>query len=102
MKFQNPKDFFENSESLNDKDVQRLIGYTRELEGEIQDREIQDKYTKEILLKEFLNEVLNSINDIQRQDMEYERWNLGEKVDFRECILNLKKSIINFKEDNKI
>lgn len=103
MEFRNIKDFFKNNpELLNDSNVQDLMDYTREMEGEVQDKMIKKNYEKEDRLIIFLNEILLSINDIKKQEMEWERWKLGEPVNYKECLKNLKSSIIKFYIDNNI
>ena len=65
-----------------------------ELEGEIIELKYQLKISKdkEVIYKELLSEIDNSLNEIFKQEQEIERFHFDEKIDYRECLVNLKKS----------
>jgi hypothetical protein len=64
------------------------------LEGEIIDLKYELRLSKdrELIFKDLLSEVDNALNQIFEQEKEIERFRLDEKIDYRECLVNLKKS----------
>lgn len=66
----------------------------RRLEGEVIDLKYELRLSKdrELIFKDLLSEVDNALNQIFEQEKEIERFRLDEKIDYRECLVNLKKS----------
>jgi len=64
------------------------------LEGEVIDLKYELRLSKdrELIFKDLLSEVDNALNQIFEQEKEIERFRLDEKIDYRECLVNLKKS----------
>jgi len=73
--------------------VEELIEYCQELEGDVMERKINDKYDKEHVLKGMLKDIRTSINDTLEEDEESIRFNEIPRVDFKEAVKNLKKFI---------
>ena len=76
-----------------------LYSEIQKLEGEIFELEFQlkDKTDKMLLYQEMLSEINNSIIDLFRREEENIRFRFDDKIDYRECILNLKKSLDEYK-----
>jgi hypothetical protein len=59
--------------------------------------QLRDKTDKMLLYQGILSEINNSIIDLFRREEENIRFRFGDKIDYRECILNLKKSLDEYK-----
>lgn len=81
-----------NSES----EVQRLEGIIYELETEL--KEHRDKGR---IYHEIVSDINQSIIDLFKREQENIRFNLGEEIDYRECISNMKDYLDNLKREYK-
>ncbi len=79
------------SDNLHD-EIQRLEGEIFELKSQL-----RDKTDKMLLYQGMLSEINNSIIDLFRREEENIRFRFDDKIDYRECILNLKKSLDEYK-----
>jgi len=75
--------FRSNRELMDEPEVQELIEYCRELEGQVMDRKIDDNYDKEHVLRSMLKDIRTGI-------------------DFKDAMLNLKKFLAEMCFINKI
>jgi hypothetical protein len=57
---------------------------------------------KELIYADILSNIELSIRELLKREEENERFKLGEKVDHRECIINLKNAIDEYKRIYKI
>jgi UTP-glucose-1-phosphate uridylyltransferase len=75
-----------------------------ELEDEIIELKYQLKESKknELIYKDLLYNIEISIKDMFKREEESERFNLGEIFNFREALLNLKKSLDEYKKLYKL
>ena len=83
--------FQSNKKLLYEPEVQDLVEYCRELEGQVLERKIQDEYTKEKHYAQMFKEIYQSCNDTLKDDEIAERFKETPRVDFKETISNLKK-----------
>jgi hypothetical protein len=76
----------------------------QDLEGDIVDLKFDLKQSKdkEIIYKDILFNIETSLNDLIKRDQENERFNLGETIDYKESIINLKKSLDEYKRVYKL
>ena len=63
---------------------------------------LKDSKTKEMFYLDILNNVDSSISDLFKQEEENERFRLNEEIDYRECLINLKKSLNEYKRVYRI
>ena len=63
---------------------------------------IKDSKTKEMFYLDILNNIDSSISDLFKQEEENERFRLNEEIDYRECLINLKKSLNEYKRVYRI
>ena len=84
-------------EEYNESEIQRLEGEIFELRSKL-----QDSHKKELVYKEILSDINNSIIELFELEMENERFNLGAEIDYKSCIQNLKKSLDETKRVYKI
>ena len=75
---------------LEEPEVEQLISYCEELQDEIVEFKFEKGKSKEKVLLEIIREISNSCQDIQKQQLEHERFNY-EAPDYRNAVLNLKK-----------
>lgn len=94
--------FRNNKQLMDEPEVQELIEYCRELEGQVMDRKIDDNYDKEHVLRGMLKDIRTGINDTLVEDEESMRFNEIPRVDFKQAMLNLKKFISEMCYLNKI
>ena len=71
----------------------------QELEGEIIELKAQLKQAKdkELIYKDILFNIEVAIKNVFKREDENTRFNLGEKFDFRECLVNLKKAMNEYR-----
>lgn len=76
----------------------------QELEGDIVDLKFDLKQSKdkEIIYKDILFNIETSLNDLIKRDQENQRFNLGETIDYKESVLNLKKALDEYKRVYKL
>jgi len=98
------KNIFKNNKHLmNEPEVQELIDYCQELEGQVISRNIDDVYDKELIYLEMIRDIYNSCNDIGEQEMLNERYpNEFPQVDYKEMVVNLKIYIEKMARENKL
>lgn len=88
---------------MNEPEVQELIDYCQELEGQVISRNIDDVYDKELIYLEMIRDIYNSCNDIGEQEMLNERYpNEFPQVDYKEMVVNLKIYIEKMARENKL
>jgi hypothetical protein len=63
---------------------------------------LKDSKTKEMFYLDILNNINSSISDLFKQEEENERFRLNEEIDYRECLINLKKSLNEYKRVYRI
>jgi DnaJ-domain-containing protein 1 len=75
-----------------------------QLEGEIIELEYQLKKSKdkEMIYLDILSNIDNSLRILFKREQENERFNLGDDVNYRECIVNLKESLDEYKRIYKL
>jgi hypothetical protein len=83
--------------------VEELIEYTRELEGEVFEKKIQDTYDKEHMLKSMLQDILQSCRDMEEANQLAERYpGMYEKSDAESLVRNLKTYILDMNQKNEL
>jgi hypothetical protein len=100
----NIKQLFRRRPDLLEKpEVQELIGYTQELEGQVFEKKIEDNYDKEHMLKSMLQDILYSCRDFEKNNELAERYpKMYEKDNAETLVKNLKNYIMNMNNDNKL
>jgi len=63
---------------------------------------LKESKTKEMFYLDILNNIDSSISDLFKQEEENERFRLNEEIDYRECLINLKKSLNEYKRVYRI
>lgn len=78
--------------------------YIEQLEAELIEVKTQLKNSKdkEYIYLDILSNIDISINELFNRESENNRFNLGEDINFRECVLNLKKSLDEYKRIYKL
>lgn len=68
------------------------------LEGELIEANYQLKKAKdkEMIYLDMLSNINNSLNVLFKREAENERFNLGDNINFRECVVNLKAAFDDF------
>ena len=88
----NIRQIFKSNTSLMDHpEVQELIDYCVELEGNVVEKKIDDTYRKEEIYHQILKDIYESCNKTLEDDQLAERFKEIPRVDFKEAVLNLKK-----------
>ena len=93
-----------NKELLDIPEVQELAEYTRELEGLVMDKKIEDNYDKEAVLLGIIRDIFTSCKDTLEQDELHQRFpsEVEPIADYKESLLNLKKFISHMCWENRI
>jgi hypothetical protein len=92
-----------NLDLLEKPEVQKLIEYTQELEGQVLERKIEDTYDKEHMLKTMLSDILSSCSEYEENKILEDRYpDLYEKVDADSLVKNLKDYILNMNFMNNL
>lgn len=75
-----------------------------QLEGEIIELQYQLKKSKdkEMIYLDILSNIDNSLRILFKREQENERFNLGDDVNYRECIINLKEALDEYKRIYKL
>ena len=95
--------FRKNPNLLENKEVQELIEYTQELEGQLLERKIEDSYDKEHMLKSMLSDILDSCREYEENKILEERYpELYKKVDAVSLVRNLMDYIISMNAKNDL
>ena len=76
----------------------------QELEGDIVDLrfDLKKSKDKEIIYKDILFNIELSLNELFKREQENERFSLGENIDYKEAVVNLKKSLDEYKRVYKL
>jgi hypothetical protein len=100
----NIKQLFRRRPDLLEKpEVQELIEYTQELEGKVFEKNIEDNYDKEHMLKSMLQDILNSCRDMEETNKLAERYpGMYEKSDAESLVKNLKDYILDMSFMNNL
>ena len=97
-----PREIFKNNPNLlEEPEVEELLEYCEELEAEIIDLKFEKANNKELAMKDMLQEVIKGCNDLEKEQMEHERFGY-DAPNFQESILNLKRYILDRCRDEKI
>ena len=98
------RQIFKNNPSLMDEpEVQELIEYCQDLEGELFDKNNEVKYDKELILLEMIRDIYKSCKDKLEYDQLTERYpDLYPKIENDDIINNLKKFIQDMFIENNI
>ena len=92
-----------NLDLLENKEVQELIEYTQELEGQLLERKVEDTYDKEHMLKSMLSDILSSCREYEENKILEDRYpELYEKVDADSLVSNLMDYIISMNAKNDL
>jgi hypothetical protein len=83
-------------------DVVKLIDYIDNLEESKIKKEQDLKFNKELLYLELLREIYKDILFQIEQDELSIRFKETNRVDFKECLIYLKKYLDKFQEENKV
>ena len=96
--------FRNNRELLDVPEVQELAEYTRELEGLVMDKKIEDNYDKEDILLGIIRDIFISCKDTLEQDELHQRFpsEVEPIADYKESLVNLKRFISNMCREYKI
>jgi hypothetical protein len=92
--------FKQNKALMDEHEVQELIEYCRDLEGQVMDTKQSKQFSFEKELTVLVRDVYNGINDIRRMEMEHERWGF-EVPDYKQSVQNLYDNLIKFSKDYK-
>jgi hypothetical protein len=92
-----------NLDLLEKPEVQELIEYCRELEGNVFERKIEDNYDKEHMLRSMLSDILSSCREYEENKILEDRYpELYEKVDADSLVKNLMDYIISMNAKNDL
>jgi len=96
--------FRNNRDLLDTPEVQELAEYTRELEGLVMDKNIEECYDKEDILLGIIRDIYSSCEDTLEQDELHQRFpkEVEPVEDYRESIQNLKRFISDMCRENRI
>ena len=96
--------FRHNRDLMDEPEVQELIEYCRELEGQVMDRKIDDNYDKEDILLGIIRDIYSSCKDTLEQDELHERFprEVEPIGDYKESLVNLKRFISDMCRENRI
>ena len=96
------REIFKNNPSLlEESEVIELLEYCEELESEIIEFKFEKSNSKELAMIDMLQEVLKGCNDLEKEQMEHDRFGY-DAPKYQEAILSLKKYIMNRCKDEKI
>lgn len=100
----NINQIFKNNTSLMDHpEVGELIKYCRELEGKVVERNIDDTYDKEHMLKTMLSDILTSCKEYEENKILQDRYpKLYQKIDADDLVKNLMNYIITMSSKNNL
>jgi hypothetical protein len=95
--------FRKNPNLLEIPEVQKLIEYTQDLEGQVFERKVEDTYDKEHMLKSMLSDILDSCREYEENKILEERYpELYKKVDADSLVKNLMDYIISMNAKNDL
>ena len=95
---------FWNNEHLMDlHPVEELIEYTRELEGQVLEKKIENTYDKEHMLKGMLSDILSSCKEYEENKILEARYpELYKKIDADDLVKNLMEYIMTMNAKNDL
>ena len=83
--------------------VEELIEYTQELEGQVFEKNIEDNYDKEHMLKSMSQDILISCRDMEDNNQLADRYpGMYEKSDAESLVKNLKTYILDMNRKNDL
>ena len=93
---------FKDNEHLMDlHPVEELVDYTRELEGMVFEKNLEDD--KEHILKSMLEDILNSCNELEENKLLVERYpDLYKKMDADIMVESLKNFILEMNRNHRL
>lgn len=92
---------FSTNPSLKDEpEVAELIAYCQELEGQVVENRQSNQFSFEDALSSLARDIFSSIKDIEKEQMEHERFDF-DKPDYEQAVKNLAKYMRKFAEDTK-
>jgi hypothetical protein len=83
--------FKTNKALMDNPEVQELIDYCIELEGQVVEKKIDDTYSKEEIYLQILKDIYGSCDKTLFDDHLAERFKETPRVDFKRAVTNLKK-----------
>ena len=100
----NIKQLFRRRPDLLEKpEVQELIEYTQELEGQVFEKNIEDNYDKEHMLKSMLSDIIASCREYEENKLLQDRYpELYQKVDADSLVRNLMAYILDMNYKNNL
>ena len=95
--------FRKNPSLLDNPEIQELIVYVQELEGEVLDRKIDDNYDKEHMLKSMLSDILSSCREYEDNKILQNRYpDLYKNIDADTLVKNLMVYILDMNRKNNL
>lgn len=95
--------FRKNPSLLDNPEIQELIVYVQELEGEVLDRKIDDNYDKEHMLKSMLSDILSSCREYEDNKILQDRYpDLYKNIDADTLVKNLMVYILDMNRKNNL
>lgn len=64
--------------------------------------QLKQSKDKEYIYLDILSNIDIAIKDLLKKEVENERFNLGEEINFRDCVLNLKSALDEYKRIYKL
>lgn len=100
----NIKQLFRRRPDLLEKpEVQELIEYAQELEGEVMERKVDDTYDKEHMLKSMLSDILSSCREYEENKILQDRYpELYKNIDADTLVKNLMAYILDMNRKNDL
>ena len=100
----NIKQLFRRQPDLLEKpEVQELIEYTQELEGQVMERKVDDTYDKEHMLKSMLSDILSSCREYEENKILQDRYpELYKNIDADTLVKNLMAYILSMNIKNNL
>ena len=84
-------------------EVQELIEYTQDLEGQVLERKVEDTYDKEHMLKSMLSDILASCREYEENKILQDRYpELYKNIDADTLVHNLMDYIISMNAKNDL
>jgi hypothetical protein len=98
----NKLEIFKNAKLLLDEpEVQKLLDYCKSLEDALLEFKFEKNNNKELIMLDMLKEVVKSCSEIQKLEMEHERFGYP-LPDYSESIWNLQRYIFEMNQINKL
>ncbi len=100
----NIKQLFRRNPGLLEKpEVQELIEYTQELEGQVLEKKVEDNYDKEHMLKSMLSDILDSCREYEENKILQDRYpELYKNIDADTLVKNLMAYILSMNIKNNL